>query len=321
MKIPFLLIATALLVLWAPHEIYAAGITPGKALAPFSPQIKPGEYVWAPELSPSGPVIVIVNLQEQLLFVYRNGMRIGRSSISSGKSGYATPTGVFTILEKEVEHTSTIYDASMPYMERLTWGGVALHAGNLPGYPAAHGCVRLPLEFAKKLYKVTSRGTTVIVADRVATTDGTTSPGLLFDKAYGANMRPGPISWHPESSQKGAVTIIVSSADKAAYVYRDGAEIGHSLVAKLPRIKGTYVYSALNQVDATGRRNWLATTVKDKRPPDIKKLVDKSHIDPQFLANVRALVVPGTTLILTSEPVGVSTRSDRGFNILTAVVK
>ena len=117
----------------------AAEMTKGQPVAPFTPQIKQGEYVWLPEVSPAGPVVLIVNLPEQLLYVYRNGVRIGRSSISSGKPGHRTPTGVFTILQKNVKHVSTIYKgASMPYMERLTWGGVALHAGNVPGYPAAH---------------------------------------------------------------------------------------------------------------------------------------------------------------------------------------
>ena len=159
----------------------ASDITKGQPVAPFTPQIKPGEYVWHPEISPAGPVVIIVSLPEQALYVYRNGVRIGRSSISSGKAGHRTPTGVFTILQKNVKHTSTIYKgASMPFMERLTWGGVALHAGNLPGYPAAHGCVRLPLDFAQQLYTATSKGTTVIVTDNKSATGNTSAPGLLF---------------------------------------------------------------------------------------------------------------------------------------------
>ncbi len=125
-------------------------ITKGQPVAPFTPQFKPGEYVWRPEVSPAGPVVIIISLPEQILYVYRNGVRIGRTSVSSGKAGHRTPTGVFTILEKNREHVSSIYrGASMPFMERLTWGGVAMHAGNLPGYPAAHGCVRMPLDFAQ----------------------------------------------------------------------------------------------------------------------------------------------------------------------------
>jgi lipoprotein-anchoring transpeptidase ErfK/SrfK len=93
---------------------------------------------------------VIITLPRQLAFVYRNGVLIGVSTVSSGTKGHATPTGVFTVLQKKVEHYSNLYNAApMPYMQRLTWDGIAMHAGNLPGYPASHGCVRLPKAFAK----------------------------------------------------------------------------------------------------------------------------------------------------------------------------
>ncbi len=102
----------------------SGSFTKGNERAPFTPDLKAGDYVWHPEVSPSGPVVVVVSLPQQTLFVYRNGIRIGRSTISSGKNGHRTPTGVFTILQKNVEHTSSIYKgASMPYMQRLTWDG------------------------------------------------------------------------------------------------------------------------------------------------------------------------------------------------------
>ena len=123
------------------------------------------QFTWAPERSPDGPVAIIVSVPEQRVYVYRNGIQIGASSCSTGKSGHDTPTGVFTILQKEEEHYSSKYDdAPMPNMQRLTWDGVALHAGRLPGYPASHGCVRLPPAFAKKLYEITTVGTPVIIA-------------------------------------------------------------------------------------------------------------------------------------------------------------
>ncbi len=101
--------------------------TPPKAL-------KPGEFVWHPGIAPAGPIVVIVSLDDQLAFVYRNGVEIGYSTVSSGKSGHDTPTGVFTILQKDRDHHSSKYNnASMPYTQRLTWDGVALHAGGLPG--------------------------------------------------------------------------------------------------------------------------------------------------------------------------------------------
>ena len=128
--------------------------------------VEPGGYVWSPDRAPSGPVEIVVNLSEQRAYVYRNGVRIGMSETSTGKEGHETPTGTFTILEKEKVHRSSRYnDAPMPYMQRLTWYGVALHGGPLPGYAASHGCIRLPLAFARKLFGVTSVGTQVVVTD------------------------------------------------------------------------------------------------------------------------------------------------------------
>ena len=117
-------------------------------------------------------------------------MSIGTVSASRGQAlvpgrpGHPTPTGVFTILEKEVHHTSSIYKgAEMPYMERVTWGGIALHAGDLPGYPDSHGCVRLPLEFSKLLFGVTMKGATVILANQHSAPATTVHPGLFFSKS------------------------------------------------------------------------------------------------------------------------------------------
>ena len=128
--------------------------------------LPPDGFSWQPETAPQGPVLVLVSIVEQVARVYRNGVEIGIARVSTGRPGYPTPTGVFTILQKaRVHHSSTYDEASMPYTERLTWDGVALHAGGVPGYPSSHGCVHLPLEFADLLYGVTEVGTTVVIAD------------------------------------------------------------------------------------------------------------------------------------------------------------
>lgn len=142
--------------------------------------LEPGTYDWHPELSPGGDVLVVVSLPQQQLHVYRGGVRIGRSTISSGRTGHETTTGVFTILQKKVKHRSSLYnDAPMPYMQRLTWDGIALHAGRLPGYPASHGCIRLPLEFSKLLYGATTHDTVVIVADYDTFAADVVAPGNI----------------------------------------------------------------------------------------------------------------------------------------------
>jgi hypothetical protein len=295
----------------------ASGHTKGNAVKPFTPELKPGDYVWHPEVSPAGPVVVFASLPDQVLYVYRNGVRIGRSTMSTGKSGKPTPTGIFTVLQKKVDHTSSIYKgAKMPHMQRLTWTGIALHAGQLPGYPASAGCLRLPVDFAAKLYTVTSQGTTVIIADKRFAPSHSTQPGLLFSGKTGATQANGLV-WSPEKAPKGPVSIIVSGADRATYVYRNGIEIGRAPVGGLERLSGSHVYSALATVDAGGRRDWISIASSDGRAPNLKELAQRAAIAPNFLANVRALLTPGVTIVLTEKPVNGRTHSTDGFKILT----
>ncbi|HEY7005281.1 MAG TPA: L,D-transpeptidase family protein [Sphingomicrobium sp.] len=127
-------------------------------------RLGPGQYVWESKAPSTGPLFVVIDLSSQRATLYRNGVVIAASTVSTGSRGRETPTGVFTILQKEVVHRSRTYDdAPMPYMQRLTWKGVAMHAGHLPGYPASHGCIRLPTGFAKRLYAVTKLGTPVMI--------------------------------------------------------------------------------------------------------------------------------------------------------------
>lgn len=115
-------------------------------------------------------VLIVVSLASQKAFVFKDGELWGSTAVSTGTKGRRTPVGRYTILEKQVHHISRKYDnAPMPYMQRLTWGGVAMHAGHVTGRPASHGCIRLPRSFAKKLYNLTDFGsTTVVVTDKKA---------------------------------------------------------------------------------------------------------------------------------------------------------
>lgn len=113
------------------------------------------------------PLQVVVSLKDQHLRVYRGTEEITSSNISSGKRGHETPTGIFSILHKNRHHRSNIYSgAPMPYMQRLTWSGIALHASNsVPRSPASHGCVRMPHKFARQLFKMRTNGVHVIIED------------------------------------------------------------------------------------------------------------------------------------------------------------
>ena len=109
---------------------------------------------------------MLVSIPQQQLYAFRDGALVGTSPVSTGRRGHATPTGSFRILEKARTHHSNRYsNAPMPYMQRLTSSGIAIHAGRLPGYPASHGCIRLPAWFARKLYALTD-GMTVVTVTR-----------------------------------------------------------------------------------------------------------------------------------------------------------
>jgi lipoprotein-anchoring transpeptidase ErfK/SrfK len=114
---------------------------------------------------PKGPLQIVVSIGNQKVTLFSNGVRVAQGPISTGVPGHPTPTGVFSIIEKDRYHHSNLYsNAPMPYMQRITWSGVALHEGVLPGYPASHGCIRMSHDFAQKLWPITNLGVRVIVA-------------------------------------------------------------------------------------------------------------------------------------------------------------
>jgi len=304
----------------------AAGHTKGRAVQQLTPSFRNGDYVRHPEISPAGPVVIIVSLPGQRMYVYRNGVRIGVSTVSTGTKSHATPTGIFTILQKKVTHESNLYKgARMPHMQRLTWTGIALHAGHLPGYPASHGCVRLPAVFAAKLYSVTNNGTSVIVTDDKFAPGETAEPGRLLSGKTGAPSTPalaeGQFEWHPEDAPTGPVSIVLSTLDQEAYVYRNGIEIGRAAASTtgLGQGLGSHVYSALDRFDSSGRPEWISTASFGRAlAPDVKEVVNRVTIAPEFLEHARAAVSPGTTLVITDLPVSSRTRSGPGVDILTA---
>ena len=129
---------------------------------------------------PTGPLVLVVSTSKQTVTVYDDGKQIAKSPISSGTSSNPTPTGIFSILEKNRYHYSNLYGgAPMPFMQRVTNSGVALHAGDLPGYPASHGCIRLPYSFARSLFGITDVGARVIISDEDLTPAEFNSPALI----------------------------------------------------------------------------------------------------------------------------------------------
>jgi hypothetical protein len=136
-----------------------------------------------PQEAPKGPLQIVISIADQRVSLYDNGILIGRSSVSTGVRRHPTPLGVFSVIEKERWHRSNIYSgAPMPYMQRITWSGIALHAGELPGYPASHGCIRLTNDFAIRLWHLTKRGARVIIARQDVVPVEITNPHLFVSK-------------------------------------------------------------------------------------------------------------------------------------------
>ncbi|MGN6376802.1 MAG: L,D-transpeptidase family protein [Sphingomonas sp.] len=264
-------------------------------------QLKAGEYLWAPQLAPSGPMLLVVNRETQRLVVYRNGLPIGISTVSTGKPGHLTPTGVFTILQKQVVHHSNLYDnAPMPYMQRLTWGGVALHGGNLPGYAASHGCIRLPQAFAEKLYAETKVGMTVVVTDSAELPHLAPAPALLGE---GAEPLPGgTVVWQPERAPSGPVSVVVSSADRRVTVLRNGVVIGSAPVALAAPITRPAAYS-LQSIEGENR-HWMRLPLpgQDAAEPTRDETDQHVTVDEAFRQKVLAAMGAGSTVLLTPDP-------------------
>jgi hypothetical protein len=311
-------VATASLAMDKP-SFHTKGTPTGRPTGPM----KPGEYWWHPEISPQGPLMILISIPEQMMHVYRNGILIGRSTVSTGSKGHETPGGVFSILQKSQEYYSKKYDnAPMPNMQRLTWTGIAMHSGQLPGYAASHGCVRLPYDFSQLLFATTKSGGTVIIGDgKTPVPRLASNPGLMlaptdFSPEMLHKLAKNDYDWHPERSLEGPITIVISSADRAMYVYRNGDPIGRAAVevggrGLTGRDKlGNHVFTMLE--GTTGKQSrftpnhqearWMRVTSEGK-PVDADTVASRLHFSPDFADKLANELKPGTTVIVTDYPV------------------
>lgn len=271
-----------------------------------------GGYTWRPEIAPAGPVVVVISLDEQRAYVYRNGIGIGVSPISSGKPGYETPPGVYTILEKKVIEFSNLYDnAPMPFMQRLTWSGIALHGGTLPGFPASHGCIRLPQPFAEKLFGITQAGTTVVVAEGNSAPYTVAHPALLAPvTAAGMALEPaeGDYYWNDAAPPGGPLSLLLSTSDRTLFVFRNGAMIGRAKLKDVPSVSGTVLYvmragieRAPSPLDPSRpRHRWNAYPIAAHAAPHPR--VDDTQslrVPSEFARRLYGILVPGTTALVT----------------------
>ncbi len=322
-----LVVGAALLLPLSPAFGQGATVSSALDLAKAADTLKPGQWVFAPTLAPEGPIVIMVDLSRQLATVYRNGVRIGVSTVSTGKPGHETPTGVFTILQKDANHHSSLYNnAPMKYQERLTWDGVALHAGGLPGYPESHGCVHLPLEFSKELFAITTTGMTVIVSGRAGTVATYPAAGVLAPLGVGGAVETHvPLAtdeayrWTPQIMPVGPLTIVVSQSDGRVVVMRNGVEIGRAKAQIDPPGFGTNVLVLAS--DTGGRAVWQFADVPGRedaaQQPVDPNVLQRVHMPAAFYSALQSQIVPGTTVLLTGAPV-VSTTTGVGMSVLSA---
>jgi hypothetical protein len=296
-----------------------------------SADLKFGEFVWLGDAVDDGPMVIVVSIDEQRAYVYRNGILIGFTTVSTGRPGHETPTGVFTILQKDKDHRSTIYDsAPMPYMERLTWGGVALHAGGLPGYPESHGCIHLPSEFARLLFETTSTGMTVVIASSKGQLSEVAHPGYLAPVTVvgGQPLMPQSLDpeqsmrWNPQAAAEGPVSIVLSRASALVLVYRAGVEIGRaSLTVSGGEPIGTHALVLAEGAAVTAHRfvpdahkeRWLHVGIPGSESetgtePD-PKIEARIEIPDAFVRRMNSILAPGATVLVTDAAITASTGS------------
>ncbi|MCX6868882.1 MAG: L,D-transpeptidase family protein [Verrucomicrobia bacterium] len=294
-------------------------------------QLKPGEYWWAPYVSPSGPVVVLVSVPLQVMHVYRNGVLVGRAAVSTGAKGHATPSGVFTILEKSRSHYSKTYNnAPMPNMQRLTWNGIAMHSGQLPGYPASHGCIRMPYDFSMLLFNLTAKGGTVVIGDETNRQPHlAANPGMLlapndFTPAMVQPLAKDAYDWRPSRSPGGPITVLLSAADRTLYVYRNGIPIGRAAaeISGFGKL-GDHVFTMLEGVgekpswwvpDRTTHK-WMTVTSASGRGIKIEDLAKRVRVNPEFAGKLYDAVTPGATVIVTDQ--ALVRKANRDFTILS----
>jgi hypothetical protein len=292
--------------------------------------LKPGEFTWHPDRQPTGPVAVVVSLPEQLVHVYRNGVRVAVSTCSTGKPGHATPTGVFVVLQKDKNHHSSTYNnAPMPNMNRLTWSGIALHAGNLPGYPASHGCVRLPMDFSAKLFEITYLGTPVIIAGSHSDPWELTHPGMVLsgyaeneftEVEAGLSGKKHPADW-TEAETNPVVSVIASSADRKIELIQDSDVIATATLAiKGPEPLGDHVFVLQGaDRDAQGMK-WVAVTHHTDEgglfQPE-ERALGRLTAEAAFVEQLKAKMHPGMVMILTDAPLSPDTKTGEDFDIMS----
>ena len=292
--------------------------------------LKPGEFTWHAERQQAGPVAIVISIPEQRVHVYRNGIRIAVSTCSTGKPGHETPVGVFVVLQKDKHHRSSTYDnAAMPNMNRLTWSGIALHAGKLPGYPASHGCVRLPMEFSDRLFEITHLGTPVIISGAHADPKELVHPGMVLsayaEHEFGSAVaalkgKSHPTDW-TEAETRPVTSIIASSADRRIMLVENSEIVAEgSLTISGGDKLGSHVFVLDDVHDGAKGLRWIAISHSNDADGSFQseeRAIARLKADERFLGRMRQVLHPGAVLIVTDAPLSPDSRSGKDFVIMS----
>jgi hypothetical protein len=332
------------------------------------------------EKVPPGQLLVVVSIARQNVSLYADGKLVRQSPVSTGTRSHPTPMGVFSVIQKNRHHVSNLYFAKMPYMQRLTWSGTALHEGPLPGYPASHGCVRLPREFASMLWGATRIGARVIVtrddatpseiahaalfapragepmaAARVKTADATGSIGSDAAGTQTVGSRtaaeePAPLA-RDSARRRSPVSVFVSRKDGRLYV-RHGMEplFDAPVTIRDPeQATGTHVFTAMDLQDDGAAMRWSVVSIPsayprepkntgERRPakpqhskavkaaaaeplpaslPSAASVLDRIEMPQDARERIAALLVPGSSLIVSDNGISPETGRHTDFIVLT----
>ena len=333
---------------------------------------------------PQGPFQIVVDIAKQQVALYGQDGFIARAGISTGMPGHPTPMGVFTVISKAKWHQSNIYSgAPMPYMQRITWSGIAMHAGPRPGYPASHGCIRLPEDFAIRLFHATKVGARVIVTrepaapveiahpklfvpakpdEKAAAAAGALEPSkaaMSFAAAPAGAGRPAaaattadvpsiiavpPAELKPASGPPRAISVFVSLKQSRVFV-RQGFEALFDLpvtIADPERPLGTHVFTAMALKDDGKAMRWTAVSIPsgyrhrvsdagqrhhgrksaqaDEAQPaasSAAEALDRITLPDEASERISALLLPGSSLIVSDNALSDETDADTDFIVLT----
>jgi hypothetical protein len=303
----------------------------------------------------TGPIQIVISLNRQQLSLYSDGVLVTRSPISSGVRQHPTPTGVFSVIQKQLFHRSNIYsDAPMPYMQRITWSGIAIHEGVVPNHPASHGCIRLPRAFAVRLYSLTRLGARVIVTrDEVAPLEiehphlfvakrsvpETAAANILAPTLPLTQVATAPettalssgtvsdvdgLAKLGEKSHPGRpISVFVSRREGTVYVRQNFQPLFSApVVISDPEVPlGTHVFTAMEPKNDSGAMRWTVITLPDRQITGDESLasevLDRIKLPQDAADKISELLSPGSSLVVSDQGLGAETGPGTDFVVVT----